>query len=134
LLCLSATALADTAGDAAPAGSRGYSQFAPPYTGLSNADLASRADQLKDSDLSALQPDLDYRWLSDYSGSDQAFHGTKAVNRLVEQQLKHYLYNHAGGAWIKDKLMPDGSGFIKSVDYDLKLRHDELVIGVSYEF
>ena len=107
-----------------------------PYTTLTNEDLAIRADQMRDSVLSPSQRAMNYQWLSEHSGSEDAIHGNKAISKLLERQLKAYIDERAGGMWIKQKLMPDssGQGFIKSVDYDLKLRSNKLVIGVTYEF
>ena len=106
------------------------------FTTLSNEDLLIRANQMKYDELTASQRAMNYQWLSEHSGSEDAVRGNKAVSKLVERHLKAYIDNRGGSRWIKSKLMPDssGNGFIKSVDYDVKLRSDKLVIGISYEF
>ncbi|MGD9661928.1 MAG: hypothetical protein AB7U63_11685 [Porticoccaceae bacterium] len=106
------------------------------FTTLSNEDLATRAHQLRDSNISPSQRALNYQWLSQESGNEEAVNGSKALSKLAERQLKAYLDEKEGTIWLKEKLMPDtdGRGFIKSVDYDLKLRSNQFVIGLSYEF
>jgi len=104
------------------------------FTTLTNEDLATRADQLRDSDISPSQRAMNYQWLSQESGNEQAISGSKALSKLAERQLKAYLDEKDSTIWLKEKLMPDSDGFIKSMDYDLKLRSNQFVIGVSYEF
>ncbi len=106
------------------------------FTMLSNEDLALRADQMRVDTLTPSQRAMNYQWLSEHSDSEKHIHGEKAITKLIERHLKSYIDERAGGEWIKSKLMPDsdGSGFIKSVDYDVKLNANKLVIGITYEF
>lgn len=106
------------------------------YSTLSNEELAIRAQQIRYNGITPTQRAMNYQWLSEHSGSEKAIHGEKAVSKLIERHLKAFIDDRAGGKWIKNQLMPDssGEGFIKSMDYDLKLRSDKLVIGITYEF
>lgn len=106
------------------------------FTTLSNEDLALRADQMRVDALTPSQRAMNYQWLSEHSDNEKHIHGEKAITKLIERHLKSYIDERAGGEWIKSKLMPDsgGNGFIKNVDYDVKLNANKLVIGVTYEF
>lgn len=107
-----------------------------PYSTLSNEDLVIRASQLRDNDISPSQRAMNYQWLSSQSGTESAVDGGKALSKLAERQLKAYLDERASTQWIRSKLMPDesGNGFFKAVDYDLKVRSNKLVIGLTYDF
>lgn len=109
---------------------------AKPYTTLSNEDLIIRANQLRDNDISPNQRAMNYQWLSSHSGAESTVDGGKALSKLAERQLKAYLDERESTKWIRSKLMPDesGNGFFKDVDYDLKLRANKLVIGLTYDF
>ena len=106
------------------------------FTTLSNEDLLIRADQMKHDRITPSQRAMNYQWLSEHSGSEDAIHGDKAVSKLVERHLKAYLDERGGSRWLENTLLPESSDrrFIKGVDYDVKLRANRMVIGVSYEF
>lgn len=109
---------------------------AKPYTTLSNEDLIIRANQLRKTEISPNQRAMNYQWLSSHSGVESTVDGGKALSKLAERQLKAYLDERESTKWIRSKLMPDesGQGFFKDVDYDLKLRSNKLVIGLTYDF
>jgi len=113
-----------------------YATNVQSYTTLSNEDLAIRAAQMRYEALTPSQRAMNYQWLSEHSDSEKTVHGERAITKLIERHLKSYIDEKAGGIWLKEKLMPDpsGNGFIKSVDYDVKLRSDQLVIGITYDF
>jgi hypothetical protein len=131
---------ADNVADTFPASEYAYSENfgnrVTPYSALSNDALVIRAEQLRDSPVSTNPQVMNYRWLSQQSDQTNALSGGRAISKLVERQLKDYIESHKSGQWLRQKLMPDGNGqgFIKDVDYILKLRSDELVIGLDYEF
>ena len=106
------------------------------FTTLSNEDLAIRADQIRYNRITPSQRAMNYQWLSEHSGAEDPVHGEKAVTKLLERHLKAYIDERAGGRWIKQKLMPEtnNDGFIKAVDYDVKLRANRMAIGITYEF
>ena len=136
LLFASTTAHADPSeGVFLPSEIRSYNHNQS-FTTLSNEDLELRAEQIRYNSLTPSQRAMNYQWLSEHSGSEKAIHGNKAVTKLIERQVKAYIDENAGGVWIKQKLMPESNGqsFIKDVDYDLKLRSNKLVIGITYEF
>jgi len=82
----------------------------------------------------AFQRTLDYQWLSAQTTSSSMVEGDHAIARLIERQLKSYLDSLDTSRWFKNLLMPEGDGFIKSVDYGLEVHSDRLVIGIVYEF
>lgn len=127
----------DAANQGLPSEVNGYHQDdRGVYASLTNEELFLRAEQLRDANIDLSQRVMNYRWLSEQSDQEKTTQGGRAISKLAERKLRAYLDEREGSAWIKQKLLPDndGSGFIKSVDYDLKLRSDQLVIGVEYEF
>ncbi len=106
------------------------------YTILSNRDLVIRANQLRGGRLSPSQRAMNYQWLSEHSGNEDAIRGDKAITKLLERHLENYLDRRQTTRWIKQKLLeqgPDGN-VRRSFDYDVRLRSDNVVIGVRYEF
>ena len=106
------------------------------FTTLSNEDLLIRANQMKVEGATPSQRAMNYQWLSEHSGSEDAIHGDKAVSKLLERHLKAYLDERGGKQWLTKTLLSDspGTGFFKGVDYDLKVRANKALIGITYEF
>lgn len=106
------------------------------YAALSNEELLIRAEELKDSQLTQPQRTMNFHWLSQQSGNEKAFQGGRAFSKLLERKLKVYLDERDTGKWLRGKLLPQNgrSSFVDDMDYDLKVRSDEFVIGISYEF
>lgn len=106
------------------------------YAALSNEELLIRAEELKGSQLTRPQRTMNFHWLSQQSGNEKAFHGGRAFSKLLERRLKVYLDERDTGKWLRGKLMSEDnrSSFVDDMDYDLKVRSDEFVIGISYEF
>lgn len=115
---------------------RAYTDGMTSYATLSNEDLLIRADQLRTTRISPHQRIMNYQWLSEQSGQSDTVEGGNAISRLIERHLKAYLKDTDSSKKLKETLMPEGNGngFIKGVDYDVKLRANKFVIGVSYEF
>jgi len=106
---------------------------ATPYSPPSGPELQLRPGP-DASESSAFQRTLNHQWLSTQTGSSSMVEGDYAVARLIERQLKSYLDNLDTSRWFRNLLMPDGDGFIKSVDYGVEVHSNRLVIGIVYEF
>ncbi|NIB41537.1 hypothetical protein HBA55_18180 [Pseudomaricurvus alkylphenolicus] len=112
-------------------------RYQPQNTALTNNQLETICDQIRNNEMSASQRALNYQWLEQDAEGAELHVGSKVVSKLVKMGLRTYWNGVHGKHYATSSVLPDGNGhgkFTEEVDYKIRLSGNKLKLSVKYEF
>ncbi|MYM62982.1 hypothetical protein [Pseudomaricurvus sp. HS19] len=105
--------------------------------GMSNEQLATMAEYIRNNEMSAEQRALNHQWLEQEHYNDDIRVGGKVLSYLFRMGFRTYWDGLRNKHYNNTNLVPDGDGngqITEEVEYKLRLSEDEARLLVEYEF
>ncbi len=111
-------------------------QYDSGAAGMSNEQLATMAEYIRNNEMSTQQRALNHQWLEQEHYNDDIRVGGKVLSYLLRMGFRTY-WDGLRNKHSSTNLVPDGDGngqITEEVEYKLRLSEDEAKLMVEYEF